>query len=58
MASLIGQPHYEIIGRYGMHETVLTRIPASSTVAEINEALNTTGNHYQYPVVVFQYRAF
>ena len=53
---MIGQPHYEVIGRYGVHETVLTRVAASVSPAELNEII--TAHRGEYPVIVYNYRPF
>lgn len=51
--SVSGTPHYEVIGRYGCHETVIARL------AGFDEAV-ALRNEYrgQYPEVFTRYRAF
>lgn len=35
MSNLFGQPHYEVIGRYGFHETVIARVSEASAAREL-----------------------
>lgn len=51
MSELFGQPHYEVIGRYGFHETVISRCKTRS-------GANQTADDYRdvYPQIIIRFR--
>lgn len=52
---VFGKPHFEVLGRYGYHESVIARCVSRR---EANEVAATHRANDSYPTVYIQHRPF